>query len=368
MPGEEGGASDARLAQLVLTRSLRLRRGQSVIIETWPHAIDLAEEFVVQARRLGIRPMVLYEGERSFYDSQRLARVADGAAISAPELAAVAATDAYVYLPGPADPKRWAELPTARKAVINRWLETWNHALRGRGVRACYAFFAAGTEAAAREYGVDLASWRREIREGSVVDPATFRKSSRRMTARLRSGRRVTITHPNGTHIDLGLAGRIPFLEDGSVDEEDVRAGHYWTVVPGGFLTVALDERFAEGRFVANRLSRHRRGVNTGAQWTFHGGRLISYESEDNTGVFAEAFRTGGPGHDRPALLSVGLNSRIRNSPLQDDQGRGVVSLYIGANDHFGGRTRSSFVDYALLEGADVLVDGRPIVRAGEPL
>jgi leucyl aminopeptidase (aminopeptidase T) len=368
MTGADPTVSDARLAQLVLTRSLRLRRGQSVIIEAWPHALELAEEFVVQARRLGIRPMVLYEGERAFFDSQRLASVADGSAIATPELAAVAATDAYVFLPGPADPKRWSDLPAPRRAAYNRWMETWNRALHGRGARACYAYFAADTEAAAREYEVDLASWHREIREGSAIDPASFRRSARRIVGRLRAGRRVSITHPNGTNIDLGLAGRLPYVDDGSVDDEDLRLGQNWTVLPAGLVIVALNERFAEGRFIANRPSRHRRGVNRGVRWTFHNGRLISYESDDRTGAFAEAYRSGGPGRDRPALLSVGLNPRIHTAPLQEDQGRGIVSFYIGSNDHYGGRTRGSFHDYALLEGADVTVDGHPIVRAGEPL
>jgi len=368
MPSDDGGATDARLAQQVLTRSLRLRRGQNVIIETWTHSLDLAEEFVVQARRMGVRPMVLYEGERAFFDSQRLASVADGSAISAPELAAVAATDAYVFLSGPSDPKRWAELSLARKAALDRWVGTWHQVLQSRGARACYAYFASATEAAARAYEVDLGSWRREVREASTVDPAVFRRSARRFAGRLRSGRRVTITHPNGTRIDLGLSGRIPYIDDGSVDADDIRMGHTWTVVPSGLAIVALNERFAEGRFVANRPSRHRRGVNPGIQWTFHDGRLISYESDDRSQGFAEAFRSAGPGHDRPALFSIGLNPRLRNAPLQDDQAVGVVSLYVGHNEHFGGRNRVNFADYALLEGADVSVDGHPIVRAGVPL
>jgi len=362
------GGREARLAQVVLTRSLGLRRGQSVIIETWPHAAALAEEFVVQARRLGVRPMILYEGERSFFDSQRFASVAGGSAISAPELAAVAVTDAYVYLPGPADLKRWSELPEARKAALDRWLATWDRVIHDRRVRACYAYFAAPTEPAAQEYGVDLEAWRDETRDASLIDPAVFRRKARRLVGRLRTGRRVTISHPNGTRLDLGITGRAPFVEDGAVDDEDLLAGHNWTAVPAGWVVTPLHERVAEGRFIANRSARHRRGVNPGIQWTFHDGRLVGYESEDRSGMFAEAFRTGGPGHDRPALLSIGLNPRIHSAPLQEDQGRGIVSLYVGRNEHYGGRTRGSFVDYALLEGADVTVDGKTIVRSGEPV
>lgn len=368
MVGDGADPEDARLAQTVLTRSLRLRRGQSVIIETWPHATALAEEFVVQARRLGVRPMVLYEGEQSFFDSQRLPSVADGSAIAAPELAAVAATDAYVYLPGPADVQRWAELPSTRKDALDRWLNTWNRVLLDRRVRACYAYFATPTELAAREYGIDLEDWRNETWGASMIDPAVFRRKARRLVGRLRSGRRVTVTHPNGTRLDLAVTGRTPVVEDGEVDDEDLLAGRNWTALPAGWVVTALHERVAEGRFIANRPARHRRGVNTGIQWTFHDGRLVDYESEDRTGVFADAFRSGGPGHDRPALLSIGLNPRIHRAPLQEDQGRGIVSVYVGGNDEYGGRTRNSFRDYALLEGADVTVDGKAIVRSGIPI
>jgi leucyl aminopeptidase (aminopeptidase T) len=365
-PGADGDV--AKLITSVLTRSLRLRRGENVIIEVWSHAVPLAEEFVVQARRLGIRPMVIYEGERAFFDSQRLARTADAAAISAPELAALAAADGYVFLPGPADQRHAAELPAARKAALDRWLATWNHVLRDRSVRACYAYFAAPTEEAARHYEVDLGTWRREAREASEVDPAVFRRGARKLAARLRAGRRVSITHPNGTDLEVGLTGRTPWVEDGVVDEDDLRAGQNWTVMPAGLAIVPLDARTAEGRFRANRPSTHRRAINSDIVWSFRSGRLVSYESVDPTGVFAESYRTAGKERERTAMLSIGLNPKIHDLPLQNDQRRGTVTLYIGRNDDFGGRTRGAFRDYALLDGADVSVDGHAIVRAGTPV
>lgn len=361
----ERPVDDARLATSILTRSLRLRRGESVIIETWADNAGMAEEFVVRARRLGIRPMVLYEGERSFFESQHLAPAQDASAIAAPELAALAAADGYVFLPGPSEHPRWAELSAPRKAVLDRWVDAWNGIARDQSVRCCYGFFAAARETAAGPYRVDIAEWRREVREASVVDPRVFRRSARRMVTRLTAGHRVTVTHPNGTRIDLGLAGRAPFVDDGCVDNDDLRAGQNWTVVPGGLVSVALHERTAEGQFLASRPSRHRRGTNPGIRWTFRGGRLVTYESDDPSGVFAASFAAGGKIRDRPATLSIGLNPRLHDSPLLEDQSRGMVCLWIGANEHYGGRSRGEFHDYALLEGADVTVDGRAIVRSG---
>ena len=50
---------------------------------------------------------------------------------------------------------------------------------------------------------------------------------------------------------------------------------------------------------------------------------------------------------------------------MWEDLEKGVVTLYIGYNDDFGGQTPGSFREYALLRGADVLVDGEPILRRG---
>jgi leucyl aminopeptidase (aminopeptidase T) len=366
MPSGEAGPGDARLATLVLQRSLRLQRGENVVIEAWPHNIDLAEEFVLQARRLGIRPMIIYEGERALFESQRIARPADASAISAPELAALAAADAFVCLPGPADPVRWSELPAPRRQAADRWLATWNRLLRDRSVRACYFHPASATEVAARDFGVKVDEWRQEARDASDIDPTVFRRSGRRLVQRLRAGRTVTISHPNGTDLELGLAGLSPFLEDGCVDADDLLGGHYWTGVPGGYVIVPVNARVAEGRFLANRPSRHRRGLNDGIDWTFSGGRLRRYEARDPSGNFLASYRAAGRERERPALLSIGLNPRIHESPLLEDQARGMTCLYIGYNQDFGGHTRGSYRDYALVGGADVAIDGKPVVRAGE--
>jgi leucyl aminopeptidase (aminopeptidase T) len=368
MPAGESDAAESRLARWILTKSLRLGRGTSVVIETWRDQLDFAEEIAIQARLLGIRPMITYEGERAMFEAQERATVADGVAISSADLAAVAAADGYVVLPGPSDIKRWREIPAARRTAYDRWLGTWNQVLREHSVRCAYIHYGGATPRTAEYFGVDLEEWRAEAREATEVDPAIFRRGARRIVNRLSNGHRLTITHENGTHLDLGLVGRAPRVEDGSIDAGDLRAGEYWTVLPGGYLIVPLNPRLAEGRFIATRPARHRSGNNPGIRWEFHAGRLISYESDDPTGWFQNAYEGAGKERDKPALLSIGLNPKLHEAPLLEDQARGVVTMYIGRNQDFGGRTPGMFRDYALIEGADLTVDGKPIVTAGRPL
>jgi len=355
----------ARLARTVLGRSLRLRRGQSVIIESWTHGLPAAEVFAVEARRLGLRPLLLYESERSFFDAQAKARPQDAAAIGDAELAAVAATDGYVYLPGPEDLDRWNRLPEANRRALDRWIVEWSRVVQRHAVRGAYLHIGSATPSAAERLGVDVAQWQREALEGTFVDPRTFRRAGRPLTDRLARGRRVSITHPNGTHLDLGLAGYRPILQDGTINARDTHEGRSWAVLPGGYVLVALDDRVAEGVFLANRPSRHRRGVEAGARWTFRGGRLVDHTFEEGQPIFEESYEGATKERDRPAVLSIGLNPKVHDAPLLADQELGVVTVYIGRNDDYGGRTRGAFRDYALIEGATVTVDDRPIVRDG---
>lgn len=353
------------LASRVLQRSLGLRRGQNVVIETWTHTLRLAEVFSVAARQAGIRPTILYMSERAFFESQAKSSPSDANAIGAAELKAIAACDGYVNLPGPADLKRWGELPAAHRHELDRWMLEWSRNLHRHSTPCVYLLVASPTRAAARTYRVRLDDWQRENLAGSLVDPRVFQKKARPLTGPLLRGRRVTITHPNGTNLELGLIGRQPIVWDGVVDRQDLAEGRNWTVLPSGCLIVPLDERRAEGRFVSNRPSRHRRGTISRISWTFRNGRLNRYDVGQGRNLFEDFYLGAGKERDRPALLSIGLNPKIRDSPFAEDAQAGVITLYIGHNDDFGGRTRGAFRGFALLEAADVLVDDRPVLRAG---
>jgi leucyl aminopeptidase (aminopeptidase T) len=364
--GDFDGAAWRRVAATVLKRSLGLRRGQSVIIETWSHTLRAAEILSVEARRLGIRPILLHVPEWSFFEAQKNASPLNANALAGAELAAAAACDGYILLPASLDDFRRRELlpPPHRRAYDRRRLD-WNRTLVNHSVPSVHLLASTATEPAARQFGVDLRSWRRESLRASSVTPSSLRKEAKPLARRLQRSRRITITHPNGTHLKLGLVGQRPVIDDGMVDSQDLIDGRMGTTVPGGYMVVALDDRIAEGRLVSNRPSRYRRGVISGIVWTFRNGRLDHYEIEKGRKLFDDSYRRAGRERNRPALLEIGLNPEIRDFPLAEDQERGVLTLDIGHNDDFGGRTRGSFRQFALLRGGSLLVDDRPLIRSG---
>jgi leucyl aminopeptidase (aminopeptidase T) len=367
VPGDAGRGDWRKIAAIVLKRSLGLHRGQSVIIETESQTLPTAEVLVVEARRLGIRPLILYNPEWSFFESQKVTNPSDANALSHAELAAAAACDGYIRLPTSCEQLlRREALPRAQRTAIEQWRLDWNRMLVRHSVPSVNLIAAAATPEEARHFDVDLEAWRRESYRASVVSPSALRRTGKSLGRQLQLGRRITITHPNGTHLELGLAGRRPFIDDGMVDAQDLANGWTGTVVPGGYLVLAIDERVAEGRFVSNLPTHHLGNVIEGITWTFRKGRLARYEITTGKAYFESTYRAAVRGRDRPAVLYVGLNPEIHSFPHTEDQALGTVSVEIGHNEDFGGRTRGTFRQFALLRGADLLIDDRVVLHDGQ--
>jgi leucyl aminopeptidase (aminopeptidase T) len=353
-------ASERLLWTRVLTRGLGLRRGRDVIIVTWEYSLAAAEAIAGEASRLGIRPTILYQSERSFAGSPAKARRAASYSVGHPELAAASACDAVVVIPGPGN-LRYDLLSPAAHQAHSRWSTEWTQVLRERSVPSVFLHSAASTPQSARWMGVDPARWKRESLSGGLVEARYLQRLARPVARQLTRGKRALITHPNGTHLELGLLGRPAVVDDGVVDAYDLRVGRNWTTVPSGVVEVAVDEQVAEGRILSNRPSWHRRGLTRGIEWTFRRGRLARYRLAQGLRLFEDAYLSGGRNRDRPGILSVGLNPRVHDAPYLQDVEQGTITLYLGRNEDIGGRSGGSYRDYIILRGARVSVDGHPV-------
>jgi leucyl aminopeptidase (aminopeptidase T) len=358
----------AEICRTILTKSLRLRRGENVIIETWTHMLPWANEMVLEARRAGIRPTLLYQDEATYWRSVEACKPADVGKMPAPELGAMSKAEGYVFLWGPEDRPRQQALPKEQRAALTAYNAPWYQAAGRAHLRGCRIELGRATSAAAQFYGVDLASWQHSLIDASRVDPGELARDAARLAERLRRGKRLRVHHANGTDLSLQLAGRTPVVDDGVVDAKDIRAGQNMASFPGGAVYVAPEERSVTGRFVANRTSYPTSGALVGGRWTFEENHLASFEYAAGEDRFKEAFEGAGPGKDRPGFLSVGLNPRLRGAPGLEDFERGTILLGIGGNSAFGGKTRSSFQTWLGLGGAHLEIDGTTVVADGELL
>lgn len=363
------------LARNLLRNSLRLRRGENLLIETWSATLPWAESLVLEARILGARPLLTVEDETTYWKSVREAPVSHVDRVGSHEWATLKMCHAQVHLTGPMDSARERRLPRSVQNRIEANDHEWIRLIRKAGVRTVRWDLGRTSDYWAHRYGVGVERWRTELVDAATLDPRPMRRDGTRIAEQLRRGKKVHITHPNGTDLTLHLAGRVPRVDDGVIDEADIRDGNLIAVVPSGVTWVTVDEAVAEGTLngegskgVAFVFGFHNQIPLEGGRWTFRRGRLTEYSYDLGGTEFGRVFRGLGHSAGRPGLISVGLNPCTTSIPLLFDQERGVISVTIGHNYGMGGRNRRGphFVAYQSIRNATLEVDGKVLVNDGK--
>ncbi|HTT26362.1 MAG TPA: hypothetical protein VMH90_05315, partial [Thermoplasmata archaeon] len=195
---EPAAGMDA-ICRTVLTKTLRLRRGENVVIESWTHTLRWANAMVLEARRLGIRATMIYEDDASYWRAVAECKPGDVGRMPAPELGALAKAEGYVFFWGPEDRPKLRALPPDQYAALTSYNGAWYEAAEKAHLRGCRMEIGQATVPAARHFGVDAGVWQNTILEASRVDFGVMAREGARLAARLKGGRQLTLRHANGT-------------------------------------------------------------------------------------------------------------------------------------------------------------------------
>src|SRR3990172_4410295 len=235
----------------VLRRSLRIRPKENVIVESWNHGLDIAREFVYQLRAIGARPMNLVEDEEGYWRAVETLPASKLGHVSKAEWSAISNADAYVFIPGPADIDRYRKnMPRAGSATA--YNAEWYRRAKKAGLRGARILLGYATRERAASYGFEFDPWRAMLVRATSADLGPIARKGKKLATLLSKEAEVEITRPNGTRLTLELSGRKARTDDGIVDAQDLKAGHFMTNVPPGYAIVSPDESTGEGTFPAH--------------------------------------------------------------------------------------------------------------------
>ncbi len=364
------GAARA-LARTVLGRNLATGKGESVIIETWPHTLEYARAFVEETRRLGAVPTLLYEDEPAWWSAVEAKNFRAFAKLSKAEKAAVTKADVYVHFFGPKDQVRLSSLPSAVRNKPFAWNEEWYDAAHKGSLRGARMSIGLVPDGLAQKFGMSADQLRAKLVKAGSVDAAKMAVKGAKLRKRIERGSTLRLRHANGTDLTLRLKGVHARADVGIVDA-DARKRRYGILAnnPTGLLMVALDRSAAAGTFVGNRavydLVSARRYA--GADWSFVGGKLAKRTLGDGRKEFEAAFAQGGRGRDVLSYFSIGLNPEGKAAAPAEDTEEGAVLISIGNNTFAGGSNTAKMRGFGMIAGADIDVDGRRLVSGGRIL
>jgi leucyl aminopeptidase (aminopeptidase T) len=357
-------------ARNIVTRYLKVRPGENAIIESWSHTMPMAAAMVDEVRRVGGKVLQVHNDEEAWWHAIDRKQTKLLGKSSAPEWAALKAADVYVNFWGPGDGDRIEKLPDDPGNEAFDWLGRWYDVARKAGLRGVRMTEGFVTEGRAKRWGLDLTQWQESVLRASLVDPEELAKSGARLGKALAHGKKVRITHSNGTDLEVALAGVAPRLTDGRPHPYRKADSSFGMLqqVPSGTLDVVLDSKTADGSFHANRRTNIWWNVHAGGKLEFADGKLASYSFEDGEEQLARQYKNGSAGKDRTSVLKLGLNPAVKDVPNLETVEGGSVSLQIGGNRGLGGTNKSNFFTWFSLAGSEIAIDGTPVIRAGKVL
>lgn len=368
-------ALERAAARNLVKNYLRVKPGENVIVESWSHTIPMSSAMVDEVRRLGGGAFMAYENDDAWWRAVERGQAKLLGRLSAPEWAALRAADVFVQFWGPEDSDRLDKLPEQRlDDWADGWFDRWYRIARSTGLRGGRMATGWVTDARARKWGVRKERWRSGLLRACLADPKEIATSGTRLARAFRGTEKVRITHPNGTDVELALAGVPPRVFNGHPHPGGRGYGEYDMMAnfPEGRLGIALDTRTAEGRLVATNPSYEEVWFPwttfSGGTFDFSGGKLTSFSFAEGQRAFAERYARGSPGKDRPGTLRIGLHPTIHGLPYLEEMERGSVQISVGRNAYLGGRNPSDFAGRLSLAGAEVRVGGTLVVRAGKIL
>ena len=356
----------AKVASNVLRNTLRIRKGENVVIETWSETLPWAKPFVVEARKMGANPLMLYEDEGSFWEALETGNSRHTGRVGAHEWAALEKSSAYVFFYGPSEWTRRDDLTVKKQVGVAAYNPEWYRRAAKAKVRGARMYLGRTSQMAADRWKLDLNEWREELARASLVSPTDLHRLGTKIGERLSKGKQVEVSHSNGTQLSFRL-GKFPLqLDDALVDATDLKVSNNMATIPGGVVGVSIDHTSASGTVLGNHTTYPDSGPVAGSRWDFADGHLTdqSYGSGGDP-IKAAYAKAPQKGRDRLGYFSVGLNPEISKLPQMEDQELGAVLLQIGGNNFRGGKNASPFGAWTVLNGADVSIDGKPLIKNG---
>ncbi len=354
------------IARRVVHGSLKIHEDDMVLIETWQHTLGLASEIALECYKTGAKPLVTLLTDELWWNTLDNIPEMYIRKTSRHMLNAMDSTTAWIGLGGPQDPTKFRQVASSRlesfaeadRPVLDRAFE--------KKVRTAELILGQVTPERARVYGFNYEQWLRMTQESIKVDYPKITELGRRINNRLEKGSKVHLTSKTGTDLKFEITKRPVHIQDGIVDEEDIRRGLVSTQLPSGKVEVPPIEDSARGTVVFDSPRALKGRLVSGLSWTFDKGKIVGFQAKQYGETFKEVLDISRGDKDVIGQFDIGLNPRIELIGYTTDElALGTATIGVGANKGIGGRNDSSWTFSGTVAKPTVEIDAHKIIIDG---
>jgi len=357
-----------RLARSIVRDSLRPGEFEPVVISTYPHTIDLAEQITIECQKLGADPLMVLDTDGAFYAQFKNYTEENLRTCSAHCLGLAEYARAYIWLGGPRDPGRMARIPTQKVGAMYAGEEAHHAKNLAKQPKNVGVAIGQVTRERARVYRLNFAKWKAMVEAAITVDYGKLETAGRAVAALLSGEADVRVTADNGTDLRFRLAGasRKPEVDDGVISDEDLAAGATDVGLPAGAAWVSPVEESAQGTFVSDVGVPQLGRLIEGLSWTFKDGHAVEIDAKRHLAASQAGWETATGAKDMFASLGLGLNRRAKPGFLQNAVAAGTVTVGLGDNRDLGGKNESTYGFANQLTSATVEIGGKVVIDRGK--
>jgi leucyl aminopeptidase (aminopeptidase T) len=322
MPDHQLDSLCAKVAKKALKETLHIKKGDAVTIEAWDNGLLFAKHAVAEARATGCTAILVYENEAAYVEGVRRAPKDAVGKMGKNEYNLLAGTDAYIFIPGQALGVYSKTLKPGELADSTRYNSSWYDAAAKAGLRGARLTFGYVGRDLARLLGKKVEDVVSAQLNAILVDFAKVASAEGRVTPFLADGRTATLKS-GATTLKFKLKGELT-VEDGVVDDDDVKTENNMTYLPPGLVTKGVDPASASGRVtLTDTLTKY--GVLPETELEFREGILVAAKSGD--GRVQKLLDAVAPEKRRLTLVGIGFNPVLGFGYGQDRFVKGSITL-----------------------------------------
>ncbi len=340
----------AKVAKKVLRKTLSVKKGETVTVESWNNGLEFARVVVAEARAMGCTAAMVLEDEEAYIKGVKRSPKNTLGMMGRNEYGMLKGTDAYVFIPGPLLAGYQTRVNPRLMSDSTRYNASWYDAAKKAKLKGARLTFGYIGEEMAGIMGRTVQQVEERQLNAALVNFEQISSSARRLSSSLTGGSEVSV-RAGGSRLESTLKGETT-IEDGVVSPQDMRTGDNMTYVPPGFVSKGVDPTSASGPLKVSK-SVTRLGLLSDATMTFKEGRLVQWKSKESMPMLTELVKAVPEQKRRLTTLNVGINPRMDYLFGQDRMVAGSV-------------TAGGFGFTAVVRGADLTVGGQALVTAGK--
>jgi leucyl aminopeptidase (aminopeptidase T) len=312
------------VARKVLRESLSVKKGETLTVECWNNGLQFARYVTMEARRLGVIPVTIFEDEDAYIQGVREAPADIVGQLGKQEFDLISGTDAYVFIPGPVLGSLSHKLTRDQTQKSIAYNQAWYEAAAKAKLRGARLTFGYIGEESDKVLGKSVQTVVTHQLRAALADYKPIAERAKQVSAQLGKGSSISITTP-GSHLDLEANGALE-VSDGVVDADDVASENNICQIPPGFVFSEVVPESVTGTFTCTPTLTGF-GMIDGATFVFEEGQLMEVKS---TGSRAKLDALEKAAKNRGATsISIGLNPLLKYGFGQNSSVSGVVGLRV---------------------------------------